>query len=74
MANYLFSHERRSKIPKRYNKKEYNDFKCKGYEDKRKKNIPKAHKKLYEAFNITHENENKLIATVQDQNKYVYNI
>ena len=39
-----------------------------------KKYIPKAHKKVYKAFNITHENENKLYATVEDQNKYVYNI
>ena len=29
---------------------------------------------MYKTFNITHEPENKLIATVQDKNKYVINI
>ena len=29
------------------------------------------HKKVYKTFNITHEPENKLIATIQDKNKYV---
>ena len=29
---------------------------------------------MYQAFNITHEPENKLIATVHDENKYVVNI
>ena len=29
---------------------------------------------MYKTFNITHEPENKLIATVQDKNKYVVNI
>ena len=35
------------------------------------KKIEKAHKKVYKQFNITHEPENKLIATIQDKNKYV---
>ena len=29
---------------------------------------------MYKTFNITHEPENKLIATVQDKNKYAVNI
>ena len=36
--------------------------------------IARAHKKINKAFNISHEPENKLIATVQDKNKYVCNI
>ena len=54
---------------KHHNKKEYDDFECKEYEDKRNKEIAKVHKKVYKAFNITHEPQNKLIATVQDKNK-----
>ena len=38
------------------------------------KEIEKAHKRVYKQFNITHESENKLIATVQDKDKYVVNI
>ena len=39
-----------------------------------RKKIARAHKKVNKAFNISHEPENKLIATVQDKNKYVCNI
>ena len=73
-ADLPFLPERRYKIPKHHNKKEYDDFECKEYEDERNKDIAKAHKKVYKAFNITHEPENKLIATVQDKNKYVCKI
>ena len=38
------------------------------------KQVAKAHKRVYKQFNITHEPENKLIATVQDRDKYVVNI
>ena len=38
------------------------------------KEVEKAHKRVYKQFNITHEPENKLIATVQDKDKYVVNI
>ena len=31
------------------------------------KEVEKAHKRVYKQFNITHEPENKLIATVQDK-------
>ena len=65
---------RKNKIPKHHNKKEYDDFECKEYEDTVKKCVVNAHKKVNKAFNITHEPENKLIATVQDKNKYVCNI
>ena len=41
---------------------------------KSKKDIAKAHKKVYKVFNITHVPENKLIATIQDKNKYVCHI
>ena len=36
--------------------------------------VKKAHKKVFKQFNITHEPENKLIATIQDKEKYVVNI
>ena len=36
--------------------------------------VKKAHRKVYKTFDITHEPENKLIATVQEKNKYVINI
>ena len=36
--------------------------------------IKKAHNKVFKYFNITHEPENKLIATTQDKKKYVANI
>ena len=52
---------------KRY--KQHKEFK-----HKVTKEIEKAHKKVYKTFNITHEPENKLIATIQDKNKYVVNI
>ena len=57
-ADLPFLPERRYKITKHHNKKEYNDFEC----------------KEYKAFNITHEPKNKLIATIQDKNKYVCKI
>ena len=46
----------------------------KEFENKVTKEVEKAHKKVYKNFNITHEPENKLIATIQDKNKYVVNI
>ena len=46
----------------------------KEFEHKVNKEIEKAHKKKYKAFNISHELENKLIATVQDKNKYAVSI
>ena len=56
-----FLPEKRSKRRKEHNYKVSNEVK-------------KAHRKVYKTFNITHEPENKLIATVQDKNKYVINI
>ena len=46
----------------------------KEFEYKVTKEIIKVHKKVYKTFNITHEPEHKLTATVQDKNKYVVNI
>ena len=46
----------------------------KEYEYKVSNEVKKAHRKVYKTFNITHEPENKLIATVQDKKKYVINI
>ena len=46
----------------------------KEFEHKVSKEIEKAHKKVYKTFNITHEPGNKLIAMVQDKNKYVISI
>ena len=44
------------------------------YEHRVTKDIDKKHKNVYKRFNITDEPENKLIATLQDKNKYVANI
>ena len=38
------------------------------------KEVEKAHRRVYKKFDITHEPENKLIATIQDKDKYVVNI
>ena len=46
----------------------------KEFKHKVTKEVEKAHKKVYKTFNITPEPENKLIATIQDKNKYVVNI
>ena len=46
----------------------------KEFEHKVSKEINKAHKKVYKTFNITREPDNKLIATLQDKNKYVVNM
>ena len=46
----------------------------KEFKHKVTKEINQAHKKVYKTFNITHEPGNKLIATIQDKNKYVVNI
>ena len=46
----------------------------KKFEHKVSKEINKAHKKVYKTFNITREPDNKLIATLQDKNKYVVNM
>ena len=43
----------------------------KEFEYKVSKEVKKTHKKVYKTFNITQEPENKLIATIQDKNKYV---
>ena len=45
MANYFFCMKGEVKYLSALCKKEHNDFKCKGYEHKRKKYIPKVHKK-----------------------------
>ena len=62
-----FLPERRYKTSKLHNQKEISDIKCKEYDDKVKKDITKAHKKVYKAINIAHEPKNKLIPTVQDK-------
>ena len=46
----------------------------KEYEYKMSNLVKKAYKKVYKTFNITHDPEYKLIATVQEKNKYVMNI
>ena len=46
----------------------------KKFELKVSKEINKAHKKVCKTFNITREPDNKLIATLQDKNKYVVNM
>ena len=56
-----FLPKRKSKLHKEYEYKVSNDIK-------------KTHRKVYKTFNITHESQNKLIATTQDKNKYVMNI
>ena len=43
----------------------------KEFEYKVIKEVEKVHKKVYKTFKITHEPENKLTATIQDNNKYV---
>ena len=73
-ADLRFLPERRYKIPKKHEKIDYSNIEYEEYDDKVKKDIAKAHKKVYKAFNITHEPENKLVATVQDKNKYVCHI
>ena len=47
---------------------------CKEYEYKVSNEVQKANRKVYKTFNITHEPKNKLIATVQDKDKYAINI
>ena len=73
-ADLPFLPEQRHKIPKKHEKIGHSNIECKEYDDKVKKDIAKAHKKAYKAFNITHEPENKLVAAVQDKNKYVCHI
>ena len=58
-----FLPEQKNKIPKHHNKKQYDDFECKEYEDIVRKRVANANKKVYKAFNIVHELENKLVAT-----------
>ena len=36
--------------------------------------VKKAHNKVFKQFNKTHEPESKLMATIQDKEKYVVNI
>ena len=69
-----FLPERRYKIPKHHYQERISDIDYKIYDEKAIKDIAKAHKKAYKAFNISHEPENNLIATVQDKNKYVCHI
>ena len=73
-ADPSFLPERRYKIPKKHKKIGYSSIECKEYDDKVKKDIAKAHKKVYKASKITHEPEIKLVATVQDKKKYVCHI
>ena len=56
-----FLPEKRVKRSKQHNEYEFDE-------------ITKAHKKVYKTFNINNEPDNKLIATVQDKNKYVVHI
>ena len=53
--------ERRKKLDKPF-KHEISDY------------FKKAHNKVFNQFNITHEPDNKLIATIHDKKKYVVNI
>ena len=46
----------------------------KEYECKVSNEVKKADRKVYKTFDITHEPESKLIATVEEKNKYVINI
>ena len=70
-ADLPFLPERNNKIPKHHYQKRISDINIEEYDANARKNIAKAHKKVYRAFNINYERENKLIATVQDKNKYV---
>ena len=56
-----FLPERRLKMSKQHNEYEFDE-------------IRKAHRKVYKTFNINGEPDNKLIATVQDKNKYIVHI
>ena len=69
-----FLPERRYKIPKHHYQKRISPIDIEEYTVDVRKKIARAHKKVNKAFNISHEPENKLIATVQDKNKYVCNI
>ena len=73
-ADLPFLPERRYKIPKHHYQERISDIDYKIYDEKAIKDNAKAHKKAYKAFNISHEPENKLTATVQDKNKYVCHI
>lgn len=44
------------------------------YEHKVTDQIKKFHYKVYRQFNITHEFENKLIATIQDKQRHALTI
>ena len=74
MLIYLFLPERKNKIPKHHYQKRISDINIEEYDANARKNIAKEHKKVYKAFNISYEPENKLITTVQDKNKYVCHI
>ena len=56
-----FLPERRLNMSKQHNEYEFDEIK-------------KAHRKVYKTFNINGESANKLIATVQDKNKYIVHI
>ena len=61
-------------IPKHHYEGSISDIDYEEYDTSARKYIAKVHKKVYKVLNISHEPENKLIATVQDKNKYVCNI
>ena len=73
-ADLSFLPERKFKIPKHHYQKRISPINIEEYTADVRKKIASAHKKVNKAFKITHEPENKLIATVQDKNKYVCNI
>ena len=73
-ADLPFLPERNNKIPEHHYQKRISDINIEEYDANARKNLAKAHKKVYKAFNINYEPENKLIATVQDKNKYVCHI
>ena len=74
MAIHLFLPERRYKIAKHHYQKRISSINIEEYVTDVREKIPRAHKRVNKAFNISHEPESKLIATVQDKNKYVCNI
>ena len=73
-GDITFLPERRYKILKHHYQKRISPINIEEYGTDVRKKIARAHKKVNKAFNISHEPENKLIAAVQDKNKYVCNI
>ena len=68
-----FLPERRYKIAKHHQKR-ISSINIEEYITDVREKIAGAHKRVKKAFNISHEPESKLIATVQDKNKYACNI